>query len=239
MGGDYLSLYYMVWCHYNLFCYKFFQIFNNLFTDNILEMRLLSEIDWNEDSFTNINVAETLKKWFYRSKRLEEGSCIIGSFEIRQLNQFEESIFGLESRSFTQNVKIGHKVNSKYNLYFSRGYQRSEKNGSYVVKFVKDEEILYGRINYFLQIDDCTYASLNILEPTSQRFFNLKGNYGANFRSVFLDSKFSYAYVLLLITENETLIHLDQIVCKCFCVHSDQDDNNMYVSDYLNENEHD
>lgn len=164
---------------------------------------------------------------------------ILPPFVQRRLNDFESFQFDLEANSYTNPIIIGSRLNKDYNIYLSKTYNRtgaSRRNCS--IKYLDNDEVKFANVNYYLQVEEMIYACIEEFDIISNNFmFNYRGYLNSNLKELKDLGCFENIYYLVKEKGDLSLINSFQIKTKCIMIQNDED--TFYISEFINENEHD
>lgn len=124
--------------------------------DEIINLQLSSEND---------QVYQYLESIF-GEKRVTKETCLLEPKQSRLINEFELSEFN--NISPNQKIYTSHRINYDSSIYHSSDYKKvGDKKCSFIVSYESQNNIKFGEIKYFLQIDNYYYVALSPMSKQS------------------------------------------------------------------------
>lgn len=154
----------------------------------------------------------------------------------RKMNNFELNSFEIES--YSDEILIGQRLRIKGNIYHSKRYNKIGKNKcNYVVKYKVDNDFFFGQIEYFIEIENFFYVTIcpykiitdSLIECVRLRLPN-------ELQILKEENYFKNLFFCCEKLDQIIIINSNNIVGKCIIF---EDNNNFFLCEYINENEHD
>jgi len=193
-------------------------------------MAYLSNKDHNE------NVGHILSDLLLMPRKYNQSLLLCKQIKTRETNAFEIEQLNLNNAI---NILVSNKMIKENKVYHSEDYNRVSKSCSYIVKFIKNNEECYGSIEYFLNIDEDFFACIKIFKTEANKIVgNLKGRPLNVFQELLNNNAFDDLFKTMSSTNTKVLINVKNIINKCIIITTNLA-NLFYITDFINENEHD
>jgi hypothetical protein len=161
---------------------------------------------------------------------------LLGSIQKRKPNEKEKKIFNdkYNLNLSSKEVLIGERLVIKKRLFYSKLYKKKGQYDSFSVCYNEGDNLLYGQIEYFIEIESKFYAYINLIQIKDNLEEILPKSHGIFY--TFVKKFFISFFQPIDFTKSFDLIDCSSIENRCIIINN-QD--LMFITRLLYEYEHD
>lgn len=207
------------------------------FLDATLHFELVSRLNEIEVDHENSELWDFVLSLYPNRKIKKNKVHLLDPISKRKLNGFELDQFEIEN--FDDYVFIGLRISLENSIFHSINYKKAGENtSSYCIKYRIKEKSYFGLISYFIEIENFFYVVLFQLKTIKTCLFDdIKVRVPDSLQSLKRNKLFDNFFSVCEKTDDLMIINSNDIISKCIIY--EESDEVYYLTDLLNENEHD
>lgn len=207
------------------------------FLEAAIHFELVCRLQEIQNSSENSHLNDFVLSLYSKSYVKKGKTHILEPFSKRKLNRFELEQFEIEN--FDENVFISLRLSIENSIFHSIDYEKiGENTSSYVIKYKIGNSFCFGIISYFIEIENFFYVVLNpLLLIKTCLFDDIRVRVPDNLQGLKKNKIFDNFFSVCEKTEDLLIINSNDILSKCIIY--EESDKIYYITEFLNEDEHD
>ena len=192
------------------------------------------------------NIKSLLFKWFTPRQKTQLNYNIL-SPSSRFLSEAEKSQLRVcldAEKLFPYNLEAefitGARLQVKNEVYHSKSYRSMAKTCSFFIKYSENNLFYYAFICYYLQLNENIFACIELINTECNKFtYNIEGRCSNLVQSMKNKGVYDKDFKIGFVSDTKKFINCKNILSKCIYICIPSEDDFFYITDFINENEHD